>query len=407
MRVLVFEQWFSGHHLAWVRPLIDALLELQAEVVLAVSSHGRGSPEFKGSIEPIASRITIDDSVPVEKPWMPMRDRPRLFSHLRRSVDAHRPAAVYLPSGDGQSHGMAAVRFIGRRLPRGVLAEAGLHIGMGPSARTRGERAKTLLYEAAASASTWDRIHFVNVLLREHAIARFPSLASRSDVLPVPILPLGRVERAAARTQLGIPVDGRYIGLAASLDDRKAIDRLLAAFRDGATRADDRLLLAGRLHRRWRELIQGQYRDLLDAGRIQLIDRFLSAEELGLAASAVDVVCPPYPDYALVSATVLEGLASGRPVLAARLGWSQAIVERFGIGWTCDMHNPREFAGALGRALDKAPAFTLSPRAELLRQFNTPENFAACLLAGLRQREGMGADPRHLPWAQVAASADA
>ena len=63
--------------------------------------------------------------------------------------------------------------------------------------------------------------------------------------------------------RLLLDTEGRYLGLLGSLDRRKAVPELLAAFREAQLAPTDRLLLAGGLDPAYAALIAEHYNDLL------------------------------------------------------------------------------------------------------------------------------------------------
>ena len=66
---------------------------------------------------------------------------------------------------------------------------------------------------------------------------------------------LPQVDRVEARRVLGIPVDGRYVATVGGMDLRKGIDLLAGGIYAGtAERADDRLLLVGKMSQPMRDL---------------------------------------------------------------------------------------------------------------------------------------------------------
>src|SRR5207244_1486991 len=71
------------------------------------------------------------------------------------------------------------------------------------------------------------------------------SLAAMAHV-PGPVSPVGLHEKSAARIELGLPVDGRWISSVGVLDSRKGVDDLVTAFATAKLAPTDRLLLAGR-----------------------------------------------------------------------------------------------------------------------------------------------------------------
>jgi hypothetical protein len=137
MRVLVYEQWHSGHHYHYVRHLLPLLIDLADEVVVAVTPFGRQSVEFASVLAPLTGRVRFDDEVAPGDPRMRIRDRLQLHRNLREAVRRIRADYVLVPSGDGQTSAMGLYRAADRGgLPGGVRGEAGILIGLGPAAAT-------------------------------------------------------------------------------------------------------------------------------------------------------------------------------------------------------------------------------------------------------------------------------
>jgi glycosyltransferase involved in cell wall biosynthesis len=216
---------------------------------------------------------------------------------------------------------------------------------------------------------------------------------------PVPRVP--RLDRVAARRLLGIPEDGRYLGLLGELDPRKAISELLAAFRLAALGSQDRLLLGGRLDVSFRTLIQSEYKDLLSAGKIVLIDRYLTDEELLQGFGALDVVCATYRDFPGLASLMLKGVAAGRPVLAQNFGWSAALIKHFTLGHTVDIHDIADFARTLRIALEASANYSETEATRRLLSFHDPSNFVAGMSERLRCLTGKPALQEIKSWEWV------
>ncbi len=398
MRVMLFEQWHAGHHFQYVAALIPPLLEMGVDVVVAICPRGRSSREFTSLIAPHLPQITIDSSVPDAIPSMPLRQRAWLMKNLRDAIKRSKPDHVLAPSADGQTTLMGPLRLLGLgALPAGAVGEAGIHYGLGAAARSFSEHFKSLVYEVSCAAATWDRLHFVNPIMYETVIRRFPEMSRRCDVFPHPVLGYPGGDKLAARDQLGVPCDGRYVGFAGKLDDRKSIGALLAAFRNAGAPVD-RLLLAGELSERWRRLISCEYQDLVAAHRLIVLDRYLENAEFAQVYAALDLVAVPYPEYGSASGTLLEAVIAGRPVITSDFGWSGMMCKRFGLGWACPMRDIERFTATLKTALHGVTDYRIQPAAQRLIEFHRPANFARCWLSGVRSRLGLPPDRDHRSW---------
>jgi len=377
MRVLVNQQYHLGHHYQYIEHLLPALTAVVDDVVVAVTPAGQASDQFKSFLAPFQPRVRFEAILPEADPSYAMGERLRVHRDLREVVRTIDPAYVLIPSGDAQATAMAPYRLLGRgSVPGSIPCEIGVHFGTGLAAATASARVRDRLNLLNLALSGAVRIHLVNLLFYEQArsLGRF---GRRFVLMPHPVAMPARMTKRDSRHLLGLPEDGRYIGLAASLDARKAVGEFLQAFRSATSAADDRVLLAGRMNQTHVRLIEQQHGDLVKQGRLIVLNAFLDQPTFQAALRALDVVCTPYPRFAGLSSTLLEGVAAGRPILANDFGWSRAIVRRFSLGWTCDVLDHERFSSAIRLALDRSGEYVESEATRRLLRFHTPENFGA------------------------------
>ncbi len=387
MRVLVFEQWQGGHYFNYLEALVPRLTALADEVVVAITRQAMESDRFKAQLGAIATlpRVRFQASVPSADPSLPVRERLQLLLNLKAAVMEVRPDFLMVPSADAQTLAMGALGHLGISImPRELPSEATFHCGYGPAIGSIKHAVKELIYRAAYSGCTWTHLNFVNFLYLENAIKVRRAWVDRACLVPDPVPKAPRLDRVAARRLLGIPEQGRYLGLLGGLDQRKAIPELLAAFRRAPLDNQDRLLLGGRIDVGFRRLIDSGYRDLVSTGRLVLIDRFLTDDELLRGFGALDVVCATYRDFPGLASLLLKGLAAGRPVLAHKFGWSEALIRRFGIGHTTNIYNVDEFATTLETALEASSNYVETEGVRRLLSFHEPANFTAAMCEHLR-----------------------
>lgn len=154
-------------------------------------------------------------------------------------------------------------------------------------------------------------------------------------------------DRRAARDALGLEQRARIAAYVGRLERQKGVLDLLSAFSDvAAARPRARLLLVG-------DGVDAEAcrrRAADSAGRIQC----LGAQPLARVAeimAAADVVTLPSHNEGMPN-VVLEALASGRRVVATRVGGIPEIVASSELGELVDRQRPRALGAALLRALD-------------------------------------------------------
>jgi glycosyltransferase involved in cell wall biosynthesis len=150
-------------------------------------------------------------------------------------------------------------------------------------------------------------------------------------------------DRAGARQGLGQPDGGKWIVYVGRLEPAKGIDELLAAF---SRLPDPSLKLAlvgdGSLRARCQQAAAADARILVPGGR--------PLGEVGRWMAAADVVTLPSWREGTPN-VILEALASGRPVVATRVGGIPDVVERPGMDALLGELVPPRDAAALTSAL--------------------------------------------------------
>jgi glycosyltransferase involved in cell wall biosynthesis len=139
-------------------------------------------------------------------------------------------------------------------------------------------------------------------------------------------------------------------------------------------------LLAGPLTPEYAAAVRDEYADLVSDGRLVLMDRFLSVEELANSFAALDLHCSVYQSFSGLSSLMLKSVAAGVPVLVNdQRGWTRAIARRFGIGRAVDPQDVAGFGATLREALDASADYRETPAVQRLLQFHSIDNFTAGL----------------------------
>lgn len=406
MRVLIFEPDHTGHHLHHVRALAGAFSDLGTEVTVALDRAAPASREYDVHLGDLCAHV--DASMP-ESEGTPLARAVAAARALAAAVRRHRPDHVLVPYGDGLTQVLGVGRLVAfNPFPRGVEAETLLM--RGGFAYPRERRREALRDQVTLSAmalAPWTRIHHLDPLPYDIVQKRGGALARRSRVIPEPVESSPCLDRLEARRQLGVPEDGPYVGCVGMLDGRKGVDRLVRAFVEVAPRLPSaRLLLMGRVKAPVDAALAGEGAALVRSGRIVVVDRYVSDEELGTAFSALDLVCTPYPRHIGSSGVVVRAAAAERPLLGSDFGWVGWSIRRFGLGHVCDVREPPAFARALEASLGAAPLFRLGAPARGFVAFHTMANFLAAWTARARERLGLDPEPTGIGWGSVLAEAD-
>lgn len=409
MRVIVFEPDHTGHHLHYLRLLIPAIQTLRERVDLQLVLAHRACEqvEFATHLSDLGQLKIVEAPFPYTTGIR--RAAESKVKGLTWAVREVQPDHVILPYGDGLVQMLGARRLTGRNpLPRGAEAEALMMRGTfayAAQSRLR-SRLRRFVWMTSVGAAPLCRVHMLDPLPFDMVRARGGHLARRVALMADPIEKPEPMTRAEGRSRLGIPTEGRYVGIVGVLNESKGIDRFLAAFRAARLSASDRMLLVGPVADTVRKLLEGPFEALIRAGRIRVIDGYASRARIEAAIAACDVVCTPYPAHIGSATFVIRAAAAGRPVLGSTFGWIGRTVQRFDMGWTCDVDDQTGFAHAIEFSLERSGSYAPTEATRRFLQFHSPENFAAQWTQRLRERLGLPAASGLTEWEWVTAASD-
>lgn len=386
MHVLIYEQEHAGHYLQYVGSLLPALAALApaVSVTVALTEFAVTTPEYRSFLEPRLSGAAVRTRVPRPPPGMRWRDRGMAYRQFRAVIDELRPDHVLVPSADVLTSAMWLHRLRGC-LPRGVEAEAGLHYGPARADSARA-LAKALVYRTTQTLSGWSRLLFVNPLVVESLGPWKTLMRGRAEILPDPVREVPPLDQRECRRTLGLPAEGRLAVSVGYLDHRKAVPQVLRAFRAAADPRTDYLVFGGEVSPEYARLIETDYADLVRAGRLIVMNRFLTDAEMVAALRAADFVCTPYTEFHNLSSVVLRATAAGRPVLTHDHGWCRTMVERFRLGVACSIHSEGALADAMRTLFRDAPDHRPGEAVRRLLEFHKPDNYARTWLSRIRRR---------------------
>lgn len=388
MKVLLYEQWHGGHYANYMDCLVPAIAPLCDRLVIAVGDRMRRSTAATAHWSRIPN-VEFTDTLAEVAPGLNIRDRFQATRQLLRCLKAVRPDYTLIPSADAQSTGVALLNVLGYDIvKRFGPVEGTIHYGYGYAAQTRRNKFKEWVYSRTYRHLPYTSVNFVNFTYYDYALAEKLIAPERIRFVGDPVPQPDRIGKAAARGLLGLRSDGRYLGLLGSLDNRKAVPQLLAGFRAANLPPDVRLLLAGRLDPSYAALIDARYKDLVAAGRVVVVDRFLSPGELEQGYEALELATIAYSKSPVLASLALKAVSAGTPIIADDFGWLGAVVKRFDLGTVTNVYDPTAFGTALAAAMARPAASLGTEPVRRLLAFHTAKNFTAQMVRGLRGRAG-------------------
>ncbi len=407
MRIMIFEPAYQGHYFVYLSHMLPALIELvgPGNIVLQTSDPAPKSVEFANLIQPFTDRIDVRTGIANQWEAPGAAGTLRRADQLAQSARDTRADHVIVPCADGLGQALALPRGRFRRFPSGVTSE-GLFFqgkflypptGLADSLRQR-------VKWALARRAPFTFLHHLDPFVYEWEKARAPDAAAfeaRWSLMPDPIEPPRGLSRQEARRALGIPEDGRLLGCAGVIDFRKGCDLMVRAFGRAKLAPTDRMVIAGPHKPEMRELLAGEFRPLIESGRLISIDRVLRPDELADSLSAMDLICTPYPNHIGSASIVIRAAATPRPVLGSDFAWLRRTIPLFDLGWTCNVRDVDAFASAMERSIEAAAHWQPTEAARRFVQFHDYRNFKVCAVRRTRQILGRPADGAHRDWQWV------
>lgn len=370
---LVFEPDVTGHRLQHVRHLADALLTIGCRVTMVLQTDARSRPEFRvhlHDLEPHVELVLCCDPQQRQNLQTPRRR----VRELRAAIAEIRPDWVYVPYADRITQAAAIDRLLfGSGWLSRTPIEAQLMRGKyGYPLRSLRERASAAANRWLTLRNPWRVTHLLDPwILRGLG----PGISTaRFRLIPEPVEQRATMDRQSARKLLLLPIDGRYVAMIGTLEPRKGIEELLAAFAQAQLGSDDRVLLVGRTTPPIREVLQSRYDQLVRQQRILVVDRYVSDEELGAAFFAADVVAVTHPRQIGSSGTLVRAAAAERILLTSDFGWVGWVNQQFGLGGSVQVTNCEATAAALVKALNQSSGYRHAEAAKRFCQYHTIHN---------------------------------
>jgi len=390
MRVLFFEPNHSGHHLAYFSRMLPGFLELPIDIALATTESAIESSEFEICLGNYLERleiVKIETQMPRRSPLRNARWRIR---ELARATESWRADHVCVLYADGFWE-LAALETLlpGRALPERSTLEAWIYRGgfAYPDSNRFVDKFRKWLFRRLLKCGVFEKIHLDDELAIQYV--NEISEVNTEVVLPAnPVAILNRRKMSDAKAALGLPPDVPIVSLSGQIAKYKGAHLALKAI-EVLTKTDGevRLLLAGPHDDATKDLLSmPPFPSLVQTGRVVSKDEWLNTEEMFCIASASDLVIAPYFNHSGRSSIILWAAAAGRPVLAVDRGCIRHVVETQGLGRTCDVLNPNEFAKAIEEMLARPWSEIDAHRVRDYAKQHSIENYQRLSAALVRKR---------------------
>ena len=235
---------------------------------------------------------------------------------------------------------------------------------------------RPFLTRMALRMMPFDVVHYIDPVAFDWVVSKVGGKAGRrARFIADPIEPLSLPTRSKARAMLRLPEHKKLIMSVGMQDHRKGVDYLIGACAQWQPAEPASIVLAGPLSPQIRQLVTSEYRHLVDDGRLIVLDRYLSNEEINACCAAGDLIATPYRPHPQPSGIVLHAATAERWCWRRITGGSPTWCRSSHWAGLCDPQDPELLAETLDRALNEAEGYKLSAAAKRLVEFHRSENF--------------------------------
>ena len=377
--LLVFEPRVEGHHLAWLRYVVEDFLAAGFRLTLAIDSR----PEARDRVHLKLANLTADvQFVAATDAGGNFRAGGKLRA-IAACLQASGAQEVFLPNLDeiaSRCLRLAAVGILPPRLLRGRLS--GVYFRprfLASPFWPPGNLLKGMGLRRMGRGRWFQRVWVLDEYLRAASAERCG--VPRLEFLPDPWSGDFTHPQHEARRKLGIPRKRRVFlsfGIGAR---RKGLHLVLRAMQRLPDRSDALLLCAGRIAAD-REIIAG-LRRLEARGQALVLNRYVSDAESELCFCASDVVLLPYVKHFGSSSVLSAAAAAGKMVIATGAGLLKRRIEDHALGWLFPPQNVKALGARMAAAARLSRVERAGFREAALRYARTcsRERFRQALLA--------------------------
>ncbi len=363
----------NGHRFEYCRILADFFISLGTDVRIITSRSAISSSAFLCHIAPIKEDLTVLDLVDSYLPkniFHCLRILNRVASCIRES----NANAIYIPDGTTITYFASMLnRFRLYDKSNSQKVKALIMGGLHGYSEQRRSIFKKAIY-GFLPFHPWAQLFHLDAFQVEYLKKYVP----RISLMPDPIPNFNVTTTIRAREELGLPINDLLIGFPGSIELSKGVDLLIAAFEKSIYSIDPscKVVLVGEFLTNTKSYILDRFSRLVKDGRVLIIDKFLTKDEMEYAVQALDVVCFPYRRAFQSSGVLLRSIVLRKQILATREGWFGKTLGDLGFGELVDIGDIDDIGRGIKSALRNLEKSEVNEEAiESFVEFHSPQNF--------------------------------
>ena len=284
MKVLIFEQFTGGHYIE--KFMFDKRVTTLYFATTEKHFQTEAFDEYK-NCESKLKFISIPDNVGNSGNY---NDRKTIFNNLLSITKNYQIDVIISSTVDFISTFAALYSTAGYKPFKNIKTIGVFHYGYGKEIVSKNDYLKRIIYSLTYRLSPWSYKMFVNPIVYDN-IKKQKNMYLLSD--PVQVNKIYPIEEA--RERLNIDKSARIIGYIGNIDKRKALLEFLEAyFSIEEFDIKDKVLIMGRLDKDYKEFIMKNYSKEINNGRLIIIDKHLSYDEMELGLGACNLVSVLY-----------------------------------------------------------------------------------------------------------------
>jgi len=349
--LLVYEPRAEGHHLGWLRFIVEDLLSANWRLTVAADLRPDNAPAVREHLGELASAVTLVNSCDANGRRPGGGKTGALAQGLRASGAEH----VFLCALD------EVASSCWRHAAFGIFPPAELRGRFGgiyhrPRFFVAPRWSPNRWLKEMGFQRMWQRgwVHpllFVDEYLARELQARFP--AAPVFFLPDPCPPGYDGDRAIARQRWKLPENKRVLLFYGGGYRRKGLHLAVRALLELPPETPAFLLCAGRQNPAG-ETARG-LEQLVRQNRARLVNRYVSVAEEKELFAASDAVLLPYLNHFGTSGVLSRAMAAGKPVIVSDEQLLGRLVREHSLGWLFPSSNVAALSECIRQAVQLSP----------------------------------------------------
>lgn len=389
--LLLYEPRTEGHHLVWLRFLVDDLLSAGHRLTLALDLRPESQERIRKRLGPALEKVTTlsvwDDSgqkrggggAQTVAECLKLSGASRVFLN---SFDEIASAALRRAAFGQMPPASLRGRLSGIYLRPRFLARRGFSLN---------EWLKSAGFARLVNGGWFTHLLFIDPWMQEACAARFPQLPSFFLPDPCPDNFAGAAE--PARKQFEIPTGRKVLLFYGGAYRRKGLHLVVEALLNLPETSSAFLLCAGQ--QMDDSLIQNGLAQLTAQGRAKVISRYIYEEEEKQLFAASDIVLLPYIKHFGNSAVLSRAGGAGKMVIASDEELVGKLVRKHELGLWFESGNAAALRQSIERAVNASPEEITRWQAAAFRygQLSSRAEFRRMLLESFTRTAASPAKP--------------